>query len=124
MVGSGTSGIEIDGVTTIDAETAKELHDRGVLFIDVWANWHHKRIPRAYLLSIWFFDFNEVTLPRIADKTQEVVLYSSGEFDGTLNWGQEAVARAVIWGFEKVYYFPRGLRKWEAAGYLLDADTK
>ncbi|MGI9317527.1 MAG: adenylate/guanylate cyclase domain-containing protein, partial [bacterium] len=54
---------EIEGATTIDAATAKTLHERGVPFVDVWANWHDKRIPGAYLLSIWFFEFNEAMLP-------------------------------------------------------------
>ena len=118
------SNIEIEGATSVDAETAKRLHDRGVAFIDVWTNWRQKRIPGAYLLSLWFHGFNDATLPRIVDKTEEFVIYSSGDFPGQGRRAPEAVARAVLWGYEKVYYFEDGLIRWEAAGYPVDTEKR
>jgi adenylate cyclase len=43
--GAGTTGSEVKGATTIDAHTAKTLHERGVTFIDVNPLWLRKRIP-------------------------------------------------------------------------------
>ena len=99
MISGDRSWFEIEGARTIDAETAQTLHDRGVPFIDVWANWHDKRIPGAYLLSIWFFEFNEAMLPKIDGKSQEVVIYSSrGDDDVGATFAAQAAALAVTWG--------------------------
>jgi TolB-like protein/class 3 adenylate cyclase len=125
LVSGDASGYEVEGATTIDVETARIMHERGVPFVDVWANWHHQRIPGAHLLSIWFFDFNEAMLPTIAGKTQEIVIYSSRSTDETqTSWAVEAVARAVTWGYEKVYYLHNGLDMWKASGYPIDKETR
>jgi rhodanese-related sulfurtransferase len=91
------------------------MHERGVPFIDVDVKWLQKRIPGTHYLSWWNFHFNEALLPKIAGKNQEVVIYSSDE-----RWAPLAVARAVSWGYENVYFFPYGLDKWKAAGYPVD----
>jgi rhodanese-related sulfurtransferase len=115
---------EIKGATSIDAKTAKKLHERGVPFIDIWTNWRQKRIPGAYLLSLWFHGFNDATLPEIVGKTEEVVIYGSGDFEGQGRRAPQAVARAVLWGYQKVYYFEDGMVEWEAAGYPIDTDKR
>jgi TolB-like protein/DNA-binding winged helix-turn-helix (wHTH) protein/Flp pilus assembly protein TadD len=106
----------------IDVEAAKSLHDRGVLFIDVHYFWHEQRIPGAEFLDMWAFEFNEVRLSQIADKTQELVIYSSHSHDG--KWLPQSVALAVSWGYEKVYYFKNGLEIWKQAGYPVETDKK
>ena len=87
-------------------------------FIDVYYLWGHKRIPDAHYLDVWSYDFNEVLLTKIIQKNQEAILYSSrggGEF-----WLSPAVAQAVIWGYENIYYYKEGLPGWEKAGYPID----
>ena len=114
-----SSDTEVKGAMTIDVETAKVLHERGVIFIDVDIKWLRSRIPGTQFLSWWRYHFNEVLLPKIVGKNQEVVIYSSDE-----RWATQAVARAVSWGFKKVYLFPFAKEKWKAAGYPLDTDKK
>jgi TolB-like protein/class 3 adenylate cyclase/tetratricopeptide (TPR) repeat protein len=111
-------GVEVKGAVSIDTNTAKKLHERGVTFIDVFFKWGYKRIPDTHYLEIWSYNFNKVLLSKIIQKNQEVVLYSSGGADG--RWLSEAVALAVTWGYEKVYYYKEGLPGWEKAGYPID----
>ena len=79
--------------------------------------WEQGRIPGAYYLDRYYYEFNEVRLAEIVGKTQEVVIYGrSGDDRGAA----EAAARAVTWGYENVYFFRDGLDKWKAAGYPMD----
>lgn len=68
---------------------------------------------------IWFTgrdtEFNEVRLARMAERNQPLVIYSSDLERRAAN----ACAKAVAWGFQHVYYFENGLRKWKAAGYTV-----
>jgi Tfp pilus assembly protein PilF len=123
LVSTGATDFEIEGATSIDAETAKKLHERGVPFIDIWTTWTQKRIPGSIMLSLLYHGFNEVTLPGIVSKTEEVVIYGSGDFDGYAPWATQAVARAVLWGYKNVYFFENGLKEWEAAGYPVDTES-
>ena len=119
LITTGDSGTEVEGATTIDAKTAKKLHERGVPFIDADIKWLQKRIPGTHWLSWWRHHFNEVLLAQIVNKNQEVVIYSSDE-----RWAPQAAARAVTWGYKKVYFFPYGMVRWEAEGYPVDNENK
>ena len=116
---TGASRIEVEGATTIDVEKAKTLHDQNVPFIDVSKPWYQEHIPGSHFLMIWFTgrdtEFNEVRLARIAERSQPLVIYSSGLERRAAN----ACAMAVTWGFQHVYYFENGLQKWKAAGYTV-----
>ncbi len=110
--------VKIQGAIVIDNKAAKVLHERGVPFVDVFFWWGEKRIPGAHYLEMFSYDVNEVLLSRIAQKNQEVVLYSSRSGDSELIIN--AVALAVTWGYEKAYYYKDGLNSWEKAGYPVD----
>ena len=116
---TGIEGHEIVGATTINPETAKAMHERGVVFIDVSFIWFKKRIPGAYYLSTWTGEFNEVRLEEMVDKTSEFVVYHGG--GGSPRRTFKPIAQAVSWGFERVHYFPKGLDQWEAAGYVVES---
>jgi len=76
------------------------------------------KLARENLGMIWFrgeSKFNEVRLARIAERSKPLVIYSSDLERRAAN----ACAKAVSWGFEHVYYFENGLRKWKAAGHTL-----
>ena len=112
---AGASKYEVKGATTIDTEEAVTLHDQNVPFIDVSKPWLKEHIPGAKFLMISFgkdSEFNEVRLARIAQRSQPLVIYSSGLERRAAN----ACAQAVSWGFQHVYYFENGLKKWKAAG--------
>lgn len=117
-----SSRYEIEGATLIDEVEARELHGQDVPFVDVSKHWYREHIPGAELLMIWFTgdsEFNEVRLARIAKREQPIVIYSSSLEKRAVN----ACAKAVAWGFKRIYYFADGLKKWKAAGYTLAADS-
>ena len=109
---------EVEGAVVIDSITAKKLHERGVPFVDIWYQWEQKRIPNSHYLDIWAYEFNEATLSEIVRNDQEIVIYSSR--GDNVRWFSNAVALAVMWGFEKVYQYKGGIREWENAGYPVD----
>jgi len=115
VTGSGSSGFVVEGATTIDVGTAKSLHDRGVAFIDSRSTgrWKQGHIPGASNLYV----ITEAALMEIADKNEEVVFYCGGT---NCSLSPNACARALTWGYEKVYYFAEGKPGWEAAGYPLE----
>ena len=118
LINRGESNVDIKGTKKIDVETAKAMHERGVPFVNVDFKWQGDRIPGDFYLENWSYEFNESRLSEIVGKTQEVVIYSRGSDD--FREAPEAVARAVTWGYEKVYYFREGLNGWKAAGYPVE----
>ncbi len=110
----------IEGATMIDSMTAKQLHDRGIVFVDVGGQYRRGHIPNAQPLEFYYdaLDYNEVRLAQLVDKKEELVVYDAY---GTESYYKvHATAMAVSWGFEKVYYFADGLPAWIAAGYPIE----
>ncbi len=114
------SPIRVEGTTTIDVDTAKALHDRGVLFVDVrdHADWKLGRISGAVLLEL-YRDFSESNLSEVVAKDKEVVIHAHGSAGGA-PLSARASAQALSWGFKKVYYFRGGFPSWKAAGYPIE----
>jgi len=116
--------IDVVGATRIGIEKAKQLHDRGVPFIDAGSLYSREHIPGAHSLiwpyqtNYWYIprEFNEVRLLEIVDKTQEVVIYGFGG----IGISASATAYAVDRGFQKVYFFDDGIYKWKQAGYPVE----
>jgi rhodanese-related sulfurtransferase len=121
---------EIEGATKIDLATAKSFHDRGVLFVDLGneaeGQWEKGRVSGAINLP-WVVNdatkkrFRETSLNEILDKAEEVVFYwcpPGSECSNT--W---AIAKAVNWGYQKVYYFEGGAAAWRVAGYPIETDN-
>lgn len=107
---------DVAGASTIDVERAKELFERGVKLVDVRdrADWNDGHVPGAIHLYI-FHDFTEEELSVIVTKDEEVIVSGEGASEGA--YGAIAAARAVSWGFKRVYYLPAGFPAWKAAGY-------
>jgi len=114
--GENVSPTEVAGATTVDPAAAKILFDRGVPFVDVrsLARWNDGHIPGAVILNPKQQEFTEAALSQVATKDQEVVIYCMGP---RCLRSSKACAKAVAWGFEKVYYLREGLPGWKAAGY-------
>jgi TolB-like protein/class 3 adenylate cyclase/rhodanese-related sulfurtransferase len=114
--GKHVSPTEIAGATTVDPVAAKILFDRGVPFVDVRPDgrWNYAHISGAVNLSLKHRAFSEAALSLVAAKDQEVVIYCMGP---RCLLSSKACAKAVGWGFEKVYYLREGLPGWKAAGY-------
>ena len=108
----------VTGATTIDPKKAKTLHDRGVKFVDVrpvkgFASGH---VPGAFNLDV-ATELSRDSLSRIVSKDEEFVLSCHGK---TCPDSAYASAKALIWGFKRVYYFSAGFPAWEEAGYPVE----
>ncbi len=107
------SPTEVEGATTVDSATAKDLFDRGVPFIDVRStnNYEAGHVPGATHLST---ALTESELAEVAGKNQEVIIYCDGP---TCTRSSSVCKKAVSWGWKKVYYFRDGYPGWKTAGY-------
>jgi len=101
----------------VDAATAKTLHERDAMFIDVRSkNWFDGgHISGA--VNIPFTNFNDNSLARVVSKDQEIVFYCYGIH---CDYSNTASNRAFIWGYQKVYYFMKGYPAWLDAGYPIE----
>ena len=115
----GDGYYHVTGATTIDHKQAKTLHERGVKFVDVRAakDFATGYVPRAFNLDV-ATELSRDTLSRIVGKEEEFVLSCHGKYcpDSAL-----ASAKAVTWGFKRVYYFASGFPAWKEAGYPVEA---
>ena len=116
--GNKLSPTSINGATTVNAARAKALFDKGVIFVDVRKDkdWNAGRVPDAVHIELKKV-LSEKTLSKEVKKDQEVVIYCNGE---KCMRSSKASAKAVSWGFSKVYYFRGGLPAWKAAGYPVE----
>ena len=64
--------------------------------------------------------FSEAALSRVVGKGAEVVIHCEGP---KCLRSSKASAKAVSWGFTKVYYFRDGFPAWRAAGYPVEVVT-
>jgi TolB-like protein/rhodanese-related sulfurtransferase len=108
----------VEGATKVDAATAKALHDRGIRFVDVRTGLAYKRghIPGAHLRDV-VTALSRETLSEVADPAAEVVFYCYGKF---CHYSAFASAKALKWGFSRVYYFAGGYPAWVDNGYPVE----
>ena len=109
---------EVTGATTIDHKQARTLHDRRVKFVDVRAakDFGRGHVPRAFNLDV-ATELSRESLSRIVGKAEEFVLSCHGK---TCPDSAYASAKAVLWGFKRVYYFSAGFPAWKEAGYPVE----
>ena len=102
---------DVTGATTIDHKQAKTLHDRGVKFVDVRAakDFASGHVPRAFNLDV-ATELSRDSLSRIVGKNEEFVLSCHGK---NCPDSAYASAKAVMWGFKRVYYFAARLPRLE-----------
>jgi rhodanese-related sulfurtransferase len=102
----------------VSIKTAKELFDRGVLFVDVRNNGDFKsgHIPGAIHVNVRESTF-EAKLVKVAKKDQEVVIYCRGS---SCTRSPLAISKAKSMGFEKLYYFREGYPGWKSAGHPIE----
>jgi rhodanese-related sulfurtransferase len=108
----------VTGATTVDGAKAKALFDKGVVFVDMRTDkdWGAGRIPGAVHLELSKV-FTDASLGAKVKKDQEVVMYCNGV---SCLRSSEASAKAVGWGYKKVYYYRLGFPDWKAAGYPVE----
>jgi TolB-like protein/class 3 adenylate cyclase/rhodanese-related sulfurtransferase len=126
VLGAGNTWYEVEGATQIDLDTAKAFYDRGAVLVDVSYPdvWKEQRISGAILLNYKRSAespqtiLTEESLMAVAGKADEIVLYSYDPALGHIP--ARAVAKAVNWGFQKVYFFSGGAPAWKDAGYPVE----
>ena len=101
-VGQVLTANALEGVKFVDVRTAKGF-----------ATGH---VPGAYNLDV-SSELSRESLSRIVRKDEEVVLSCHGK---TCPDSAYASAKAVLWGFKRVYYFSPGFPGWEEAGYPVE----
>jgi rhodanese-related sulfurtransferase len=111
---------EVAGATKIDVNMAKSLHDRGVTFVDVRAasGFARGRVPRSVNLDL-VVDLSKENLLRVVNPSDEVAFGCHGKF---CPYSAYASAKALKWGFSRVYYFAGGFPAWEEAGYPVETE--
>lgn len=107
------SPTQIDGVTTVDVQQAKQLFEAGVLFVDVRKNsdWQAGRIPDALHLELKT-QFNAEALQAEVQKNEKLVIYCNGP---SCLRSSKASKQANGWGFSQVHFFRDGFPAWKAA---------
>ena len=110
-----SSPLTVAGATTITGTQAKQLHDKGIIFIDVRkdSDWKAGRIPGAKHIELKM-KFSQVTLSSVAKPDQEVVIYCNGP---TCPRSSQASSKAVNWGYKNVYYYRDGVPDWKKLGF-------
>ncbi len=83
--------------------------------------WNAGHIPGAVHLS-WQRTadqrLSKTALREVAGYNDEIVLYFEGQ-TGIASAAEEA-AKAVAWGYSKVYHFDGGAKAWKDAGYPVE----
>ena len=107
-----------DNGQIVGVATAKELFDRGVLFVDVRNPNDYKdgHIPGAIHVDVRDSTF-EAKFVEVAKKDQEIVIYCRGS---SCSRSPLAISKAKTLGFEKLYYFKKGYPGWESAGHPIE----
>lgn len=115
---ANTSPTEIAGAKTIDVAMAKQLFDKGVPFVDVRkdSDFEAGRVPGAHHLELSKV-FSDEMLGQVVGKGDEVVIYCNGQ---ECMRSSEACAKAVEWGYGKVYYFRDGMPAWQSSGFPVE----
>jgi adenylate cyclase len=112
---------DVKGATKIDAKTARSLQVRGVVFVDVRAAsaFGREHIPGAANLDLQI-DLSKETLSRLVGKNDEVVFACYGKY---CPYSAFACAKALTWGFTRVYCFAGGFPAWKEAGYPVEGSS-
>jgi adenylate cyclase len=108
----------VAGTTKVDVVKAKQLRERGVPFVDVRApaDYDNGHVPGAINLSL-VTDLSKENLARVVSTDAEVTFYCHGKH---CPYSAYASAKAVAWGYKRIFYFAGGFPEWQDAGYPLE----
>jgi TolB-like protein/class 3 adenylate cyclase/rhodanese-related sulfurtransferase len=125
VLGPVGTTFEVEGAPQLDLEEAKALYDRGAIFIDTssFEIWREAHVKDAVHLP--YDRSDDPTAPRldrhslreVAGKEDEIVFYYR---DRSVIFAAWEPAKAVAWGYHKVYHFAGGAKAWQEAGYPIE----
>jgi rhodanese-related sulfurtransferase/Tfp pilus assembly protein PilF len=106
-------GLWVTGVTEIGASSAGALFDRGVRFVDVRprAGYAIGHVPGAINLSL-VTDLSREELIKVARPDDQIVFYCDSRYCES---SAIAAAKAVRWGYTRVYRMTGGVPAWKKA---------
>jgi tetratricopeptide (TPR) repeat protein len=118
LVTKSAGTFDVAGAIEIDASGAKTLHDRGVAFIDSRGSSFYGRghIPGATNL-LFPRQLTIDSLSQLVGLDDEVVFYCDGP---NCQLSPNSCAKALTWGYTRVYYFAGGFPEWRSAGYPVE----
>ena len=117
LVTKSAGTFDVMGAIEISASEAKTLHDRGVVFIDGRGGIYERGcIPGAINLR-FSGNFTPENLAEVVGIDDEIVFYCGG-LDCQLS--PNSSAKALTWGYSRVYYFAGGFPEWRQAGYPVE----
>ncbi len=115
----------VAGVETIDVKKAKELFDAGVLFVDSRSKAAFdsgrisgaENVPLSKTPTDADFAVVKASLEKLTTADKPVVMYCQGI---KCPLSAAMAAKAIEWGYKKVYYFRVGYPAWKEAGYAVE----
>jgi len=121
LISNSAGEYDVDGATKINAAKAKALHARGAVFVDVRAAIYFRRghIPNAVNLDL-NVGLSKESLSQLVGKDDEVVFSCHAKY---CPYSAYASAKAVLWGYTRVYYFAGGFPAWKDAGYPVETSS-
>lgn len=104
----------VEGTRTIALQEAKNLHQQGVLFVDVRSDRQYNKRHIAGALHLYIkTQFTEANLLEHAQKNDPIVIYCNGAHCAL---SYKAATLAVAWGFRNILYYRDGFRAWRLDG--------
>jgi adenylate cyclase len=115
-------GFTVDGVRDLAALSAGTLFDRGVRFVDVRAHGGYSQghVPGAINLSL-VFDLSKDALMKVARPQDQIVFYCDSKY---CEYSAIAAAKAVLWGYTRVYRIAGGVPAWKDANCPMEVASK
>lgn len=115
----------VAGVETVDVKKAKELFDAGALFVDSRSKAAFdsgrisgaENIPLSKTPTDADFAVVKASLEKLTTPEKPVVMYCNGV---KCPLSAAMAAKAIEWGYKKVYYFRVGYPAWKEAGYAVE----
>ncbi len=122
LIHASAGEYDIEGATKVDAAKAKALHDQGVVFVDVRdaIEFGLGHIPSAANLEMTT-GLSDESLSQLVGRNDEVIFSCFGKY---CPYSAYASAKAVKWGFTRVYYFAGGFPAWKDAGYPVETSSQ
>lgn len=113
---------DVKGAPELPALTAGTLFDRGETFIDVRApaGYASGHVPYAINLSL-VSTLSREELMRVVTPDEPVVFYCHSRYCA---YTAIAAAKAVLWGYKKVYRLAGGIPAWEEANCPIEVALK
>jgi adenylate cyclase len=112
----------VAGAIKIDAAKANVLHAQSATFVDVRAAIYFRRghIPNAVNLDL-IVGLSQESLSQVAQKEGAVVFMCHAKY---CPYSAYASAKALLWGYKRVYYFAGGFPAWKNAGYPVETSSE